>query len=208
MSLGELFLENLPPFISSYGLWAVFILMTLESALIPIPTEITMPLAGFLAGKGILSLWQVILVGSVGNLAGALIIYKISYDRGEDWVNYLIKKWGKYLLINSRDFEKSKKWYEHYGPGITFGARLIPLVRAFITLPAGVAKMNVFLFAGLTFLGSLIWSGLLALVGFLAGENWAVFYSYFRESRYLIIFLITLLVIVAFESHRRRRSKS
>src|SRR3989344_4011851 len=104
---------NLTNFIEGYGLVAVFILMTAESALIPIPSEVTMPFAGFMAGRGILNFWLAVTVGAFANMTGSLLAYWLGYTKGEIWVRLAIKKWGKWLLIKETEFDRAKKWFHN-----------------------------------------------------------------------------------------------
>lgn len=195
-------------FISSYGYFAVFIFMTLESCLIPIPSEVTMLFAGFMSGIGVLNIWVAILVGAVGNVIGSLLAYYLGFKMGEEWIRTAIKKWGKWLLIHIDDFDKSLAWYKKYGQGITFGSRLLPIVRTFISLPAGIAKMDIKLFTLLTFIGSFLWSGVLALLGLKLGQNWQVVEPYFRKFQYVIIGLFAALVVWYIVRHIKRNRLS
>lgn len=206
-AITEFFVTNLTALISNYGLLAVFLLMTAESALIPIPSEITMPFAGFLAGRGVFDFWTVIAVGALGNLTGSLLAYWLGYAKGEDWVRIAIRKWGKWLLIRESEYDKSKAWYQKYGQGITFASRLLPIVRTFISLPAGIAKMNLPLFSTLTFIGSLFWSSVLAYVGLKLGENWLSIEPYFRKFQLLIIIIFILLGFLYVKIHLKHRKQ-
>lgn len=201
----EIIVNTLTGLINSYGLLAVFILMTAESALIPIPSEVTMPFAGFMAGRGVFDFWTAIAVGAFGNLAGSLLAYWLGYTKGEDWVRIAIRKWGKWLLIRESEFDKSKSWYQKYGQGITFASRLLPIVRTFISLPAGIARMNLTLFSILTFIGSLFWSGVLAFIGLKLGENWLSVEPIFRKFQFVIVGLGVLAVIFYIYTHLKRR---
>lgn len=185
--LTKIVIETLTTLISTYGVASVFVLMTLESALIPIPSEITMTFAGFLAGAGVFNFWLIVFVGALGNLAGSLLAYWLGYVKGEEWVRTAIRKWGKWLLIREEEFDKAKAWFEKYGQGITFASRLLPIVRTFISLPAGIAKMNLPLFSVLTFIGSFVWSGFLAYLGLKLGQNWLSIEPYFRKFQLVII---------------------
>src|ERR1035437_8903779 len=196
--------ELLTSAITSYGYLAVFILMTAESALIPIPSEVTMTFAGFLAGVGVLNIWIAILIGAVGNLFGSLIAFFLGRKMGEDWIRVAIKKWGKLILVHEKDFDKSLAWFAKYGQGITFGSRLLPIVRTFISLPAGISKMNTKKFALFTFIGSFIWSGVLAFLGLKLGQNWQMIDPYFRKFQFLIVGLIILAVGFYIYSHLKK----
>lgn len=201
----KFFVENLTALISTYGIGAVFVLMTLESALIPIPSEVTMPFAGFLAGRGILDFWLVVFIGALGNLAGSLLAYWLGYTKGEEWVRFAIRKWGKWLLMREEEYDKAKNWYIKYGQAVTFTSRLLPIVRTFISLPAGIARMNLTYFSALTFIGSFIWSAFLAWLGLKLGQNWLSIEPYFRQFQFLIVGVFLILVILYIRSHLKRR---
>ena len=204
----EFFVTNLTTLISTYGLLAVFILMTAESALIPIPSEITMPFAGFMAGMGVFDFWTAVAVGALGNLVGSLLAYWLGYAKGEDWVRFAIRRWGKWLLIREHEYDKSKAWYQKYGQGITFASRLLPIVRTFISLPAGIARMNLPLFSLLTFIGSFLWSAVLAYVGLKLGENWLSIEPFFRKFQFVIVGLGVLAVGLYIYTHIKRRKEA
>ena len=197
--------DTLTVFIEGNGLIAVFVLMTAESALIPIPSEITMPFAGFLAGRGIIGFWPAVFIGALGNLVGSLLAYYLGFKKGETWVRIFIRKWGKWLLLSEEEFDKSKIWFSKYGQGITFVSRLLPIVRTFISLPAGISKMNLPLFTLFTFIGSFIWSGILAYVGLKLGKNWLSIEPIFRKFQFLIIGLGLLAAGFYIYTHIKRR---
>lgn len=191
--------------IYQYGIGAIFVLMTAESALIPIPSEITMPFAGFLAGVGKMNFWLAVFVGATGNLVGSLLAYWLGYVKGEEWVRIAIRKWGRWLLIREEEFDKAKDWFGKYGQGVTFVSRLLPVVRTFISLPAGIAKMNLPLFSLLTFIGSFFWSGVLAYMGLKLGQNWLSIEPYFRKFQLAIIILILAGLIFYLYLHLKRK---
>ncbi len=203
--LTEFFVTNLTSLISAYGYGAVFILMTLESALIPIPSEITMTFAGFLSGLGHMNIWLVIVIGALGNLAGSVLAFWLGRKMGEEWIRFAIKKWGKWVLIHEKDFDMALRWFKKYGQGITFGSRLLPIVRTFISLPAGIADMNLGLFSLYTFIGSFIWSAILAFLGLKLGQNWLVIDPYFRKFQFLIIGLGVLGVAAYIYRHLKQK---
>lgn len=202
----KFFVENLTALINAYGVLAVFVLMSAESALIPIPSEVTMTFAGFLVGRGILDFWFVVAIGALGNLVGSLLAYWLGYAKGEGWVRFAIKKWGKWLLIREHEYDKAKDWFIRYGQAVTFTSRLLPIVRTFISLPAGIAKMNLTYFSILTFIGSFIWSAFLAGLGLKLGQNWLAIEPYFRKFQFLIIGAGVLLVALYIKSHLKRRN--
>lgn len=200
-SITHFFVENLTQLIQSNGYLAVFILMTAESALIPIPSEITMPFAGFLAGRGFMNFWIAVFVGAFANLVGSWIAYYLGYYKGEVWVKFAIKKWGKWLLMKESEYEKAKDWFVKYGQAVAFTSRLLPVVRTFISLPAGIARMNIYKFSVFTFLGSFIWSLFLAWLGLKLGENWLAIEPYFRKFQFLIIGLFIAGVAFYIKKH-------
>jgi len=204
----QFFVENLTSLISTYGYYAVFILMTAESALIPIPSEITMTFAGFLAGLGVMNFWFAILIGALGNLFGSILAFWLGERMGETWIRIAIKKWGKWILIHEKDFDMSLTWFKKYGQGITFGSRLLPIVRTFISLPAGIANMNVTKFSIYTFIGSFLWSWLLAYLGLKLGQNWLAVEPFFRQFQFVIIGLFVLGGIYYIYSHLKKKSES
>lgn len=182
-------------FIQTTGYWGVFLLMTLESALIPIPSEVTMPFAGFLASSGKLSLIGIIIVGALGNLVGSLIAYGLGYFLEETVIVSLIQKYGKFILISKHEYDRAIQWFNKYGGKIAFFSRLLPAVRTFISLPAGLSEMNIWKFSIYTFLGSLIWSAFLAFIGFYLGENWHSIEVYYRQFEYLLAGVFILAVL-------------
>lgn len=182
--------------IQTTGYFGIFILMTLESALIPIPSEVTMTFSGFLANQGQLSIILVIFVGAFANLVGSLIGYYIGYFLEENVIVSLIKKYGKFLLITEHDYVKATHWFNKYGNSVVFFSRLLPGIRTFISLPAGLAEMNIWRFSVYTFLGSLIWSGLLTYVGFYLGSRWKDLEVYFRKFEIVIGVLLVAAVLL------------
>lgn len=203
--MADFIIQALTNLIESYGLFAVFILMTAESALIPIPSEVTMTFAGFLAGRGVLNFWAAVTVGAFANLVGSLLAYWLGYAKGEEWVRGAIKRWGKWLLIREREFDKAKDWFHNYGQWVAFGSRLLPIVRTFISLPAGIAKMNLPLFSALTFIGSFIWSAFLAYLGLKLGQNWLAIEPYFRRFQFLIVGVGVVAFAFYVRTHLKRR---
>lgn len=177
------------------GYIAVFMLMTLESALIPIPSEITMPFAGFLAQQGHLSFILVVFIGALGNLIGSLIAYAIGFFLEENILLKLIDKYGKYILLRKHEYDRALHWFKKYGNSVVFFSRLLPAVRTFISLPAGLAGMNIWKFSFYTFIGSFFWSLLLTYIGFYLGKNWQSIHGIFNNIHYVIVGALILLVL-------------
>jgi membrane protein DedA with SNARE-associated domain len=173
-------------FIQATGYLGIFVLMTLESALIPIPSEITMPFSGFLVNQGTLSFVPVVLVGALGNVVGSVIAYYIGYFLEETVVLIWVKKYGKFLLISEHEYHQSVKWLNKYGESVSFFSRLLPGIRTFISLPVGLGEMNLKRFITYTFLGSLLWSAVLTYIGVYFGKNWHALEPYYRKFELLI----------------------
>jgi membrane protein DedA with SNARE-associated domain len=175
-------ITNIIPYgLGGYGV--VFALMLLESACIPIPSEITMPVAGLLASQHHLSLVPVIAVGVLANLAGSLLSYYVGRGEGRS----LLMKYGRYVLIKPHDIERADEWFARYGPPAVFFSRMLPVVRTFISLPAGVAKMDVKKFSLLTVLGCIPWVTALTVAGYVLGANWQKVLTYTRPLEYAVL---------------------
>ena len=157
-----------------YGYLAIFVLMVLESACVPIPSEVTMLFGGalvtasFLAPDQHLNFWLVVGAGTAGNLVGSWLAYWAGYVGGRPFID----RWGRYLLIRPHEVDRAHEWFERHGELAVFGGRLLPVVRTFISLPAGVVRMNFWKFTMYTVVGCLPWCLLLAWLGYLLGERW------------------------------------
>ena len=154
--------------ISSLGYAGVVLLMGIESACIPLPSEIIMPFSGYLVYTGQFNLWIVGFAGAVGCVLGSLVAYAVGMKGGRP----LIEKYGRFVLISHHDLDLADRWFSRYGEIIVFASRLLPVIRTFIAFPAGIARMNLKRFVIYTFLGSLPWCIGLAYVGQVLGEQW------------------------------------
>ena len=172
--------------ISAWGLGGVVALMAIESANIPLPSEVIMPFSGFVASAGRFSVFEAAIAGGLGCLIGSLFSYWLGAVGGRP----LIEKYGKYILISHHDLDIADRWFKKYGAEAAFFGRLLPVVRTFISFPAGIARTNIVKFSIYTFVGSVIWSYLLALIGFKLGENWEILRSYFRGADIIILIVI------------------
>jgi membrane protein DedA with SNARE-associated domain len=168
--------------ISSLSYSGIVLLMAIESACIPLPSEIIMPFSGFLVFKGEMTLWGVAFAGAIGCVVGSIPAYYLGMYGGRP----IVEKYGKWVLISAKDLNWADKAFAKHGEIIIFIGRLLPAVRTFIAFPAGVARMNMTKFISYTFVGSLIWCYLLALAGFKAGENWESLKVYFHQFHYVI----------------------
>ncbi|MDO8593159.1 MAG: DedA family protein [bacterium] len=163
--------------ISSLGYFGVGALMAVESACVPLPSEIIMPFAGFLVAQGRFSLLGVTLAGAIGCVAGSVLAYAAGAWGGRGF----IEKYGKYILISHHDLTLADRFFNKYGSAAIFFSRLMPVVRTFISLPAGIARMNFSKFVIYSFLGSLPWSFGLAYIGLKLGNNWDTLGVYFHK---------------------------
>ncbi|MCA1591631.1 MAG: DedA family protein [Acidobacteria bacterium] len=154
--------------ISALGYGGIVLLMAIESACIPLPSEVIMPFSGYLVYTGRFNLWAVGVAGAFGCVVGSLVAYWVGVYGGRP----LIEKYGRYLLVSRHDLDLADRWFARYGEVIVFASRLLPVIRTFIAFPAGVARMNLTRFVLYTFLGSLPWCLGLAYVGQLLGEQW------------------------------------
>ena len=167
-SLTDPIVEFATNVVADLGLAGIFVLMTLESACIPIPSEATMLFAGFNVANGEYSLFAAVAVGSVANLVGSWIAYAIGYYGRID----ILEKHGKKLHVKKSHLEWADRWFERHGDATVFFSRMLPIIRTFISLPAGVAKMPFWRFSALTLLGCIPWVLMLTLIGKAAGDNW------------------------------------
>jgi membrane protein DedA with SNARE-associated domain len=188
-------LENLSNFaislIQSLGYWGVFVGMTLESACIPLPSEIIMTFSGFVVWQGNtnMTLLGITLVGAVANLFGSLIAYYVGLIGGRP----ILEKYGKYILITHSNLKRADKWFEKYGYEAVFISRMLPGIRTFISLPAGIAHMDIKKFMIYTFIGSLPWTFALGYIGFLLGPHWELIESYFH-----ILDIVVVIGVIGF----------
>jgi membrane protein DedA with SNARE-associated domain len=154
--------------ISLLGYSGIVLLMAIESACIPLPSEIIMPFSGYLVSTGQMNLWLVGIAGAVGCVLGSLVAYWVGSKGGRP----LIEKYGRYVLVSRHDLDMADRWFANHGEIIVFVSRLLPAIRTFIAFPAGVARMNLTRFVIYTFAGSLPWCLGLAYIGQKLGEKW------------------------------------
>src|SRR4029079_14679653 len=154
--------------ISMLGYSGIVLLMAIESACVPLPSEIIMPFSGYLVSTGQMNLWMVGVAGAVGCVLGSLVAYWVGSKGGRP----LIEKYGRYLLVSRHDLDLADRWFATHGEVIVFVSRLLPAIRTFIAFPAGVARMNLKRFVIYTFTGSLPWCLGLAYIGQKLGEKW------------------------------------
>jgi membrane protein DedA with SNARE-associated domain len=174
--------------ISHSGYWGIVVLMGIESACIPLPSEVIMPFSGYLVSVGRFRLGWVALAGALGCNVGSLVAYYVGSVGGRP----LVEKYGRYVLLTRHDLEVADRFFTRYGDWAVFLARLLPVIRTFIAFPAGVARMNFFRFNVYTFLGSLPWCAALAYAGLKLGERWTTLREYFHRFDTALAILIVL----------------
>lgn len=190
--------------VADYGYMAVFVLMVLESACVPIPSEVTMLFGGALASAGFagdaqLSLFWVTFAGVVGNIVGSWLAYWAGARGGRP----LIDRFGRYLLVRPHEVERAHAWFERRGELAVFVSRLLPVIRTFISLPAGIAQMNFWRFTLYTALGCIPFVFALALLGVVAGENWEAVRHVLEPASWAIAVIVAVLLVIVI---RRRWS--
>lgn len=204
------FFQNwLIPLLENHGLLIVFLTMVAESACIPIPSEIVVPYGGFLAAQGHTQLWAVVVVACLANVVGSIIAYVVGRYGGRA----LFLRYGRYVLVRPHHLEKAEQWFDRRGEVTVFFTRMMPGVRTFISLPAGIAKMNVIKFLGYSLLGSIPWNVALAYLGWGAGraagdnawENLQEHFSRYNHYFYVALGVFVVAVVVYGFMHWRRR---
>ncbi len=197
----EIIMNFITSIISSSGYFGIFLMMILESMIFPVPSEAIMPFAGFLIAEGKFTFLYVFIVSSFGSLVGSLISYYI----GLFGANTFIPKYGKYFLLNQDHLKWTSSWFERNGSKAVFISRFIPVVRHLISIPAGIAKMDLKKFILYTFIGASIWNMFLAFIGFKLKQNWELLHKYSKQLDIIVIALILLFLIYHFIKHIRKK---
>ncbi len=188
-------------YIGDMGYWGIFLLMFLESTFFPFPSEIIMIPAGYLAFKGEMNIYMVVLVGILGSLGGALLNYYLAQSLGRK----LILKYGKYFFIKEKTLDKLDTFFAKHGEISTFTGRLIPGIRQLISLPAGLARMNLATFSFYTSLGAGIWVVVLVAVGYLVGSNEALISEYLKSATLIALMSVALITLFYVVRYKRRK---
>lgn len=215
ISIAEYVVNLVIQVMNQAGYPGIFFLMLLEGMLLPVPSEVVMALGGYMAFSqgpnslppvfGVPAYIIVLIAGSVGNLVGAYIAYMIGDYGGIP----LIKRYGKYVLLNDDTVDRVQKWFEKYGPISVFVTRLVPIFRTFISIPAGIAKMNRKLFLAYTFFGALIWDTFLIYLGWRLGSQWQEILGTFTKYTYVSVAAVGILfVYFLYRTLNRRKKKA
>jgi membrane protein DedA with SNARE-associated domain len=195
-------LLNPTSFVASSGYLAIFLLSVLQSCCVPTSSELTLGFAGVLAAEGKLSLPGAIAAGALGEVVGAYIAWFIGRSGGRA----VVDRFGRYILLSHRDLDRAEDWYRRHDRWGVFGSRLLPVIRNFVALPAGVAEVPLLRFGLLTAAGSLVWDAAMALIGYEIGGSWKSVMHGFSDAGYLLgaLAVIALAMVLA---HRYRSYK-
>ncbi len=191
---------NFTSFVSSAGYTAIFLLSILQSACVPTSSELTLGFAGVLAAEGKLNLAAVIVIGAAGEVIGAYIAWVVGRYGGRAFVD----RYGRYILLSHRDLDRAERWYARHERWGVFASRLLPVVRNFVALPAGVAEVPLVRFGILTAAGSLLWDGAMALIGYQVGSSYEKIMHGVSYAGYVIA--IVVVAAVAFVLWHRWQS--
>ena len=196
--------------VETAGYWGVALLMFLENVFPPIPSEAIMPLAGFVSRRGELSFWLVVAAGTVGSVVGQLPLYYLGYYFKRERLRKLADRYGRWLTVSGESIDHAAGWFDRHGGVAVLFCRFVPGVRSLISIPAGMARMNLGLFLLYSALGMGAWALGLAAAGYFLGSQWDRVETYMGPVTYVVLGAIALLLIVWFarravRQHRERR---
>ena len=183
--------------VEALGYWGIIITMALESACIPVPSEVVMPAGGVLVNEGVFNFWDVVFAGTIGNLIGSIIAWWGGLKGGRPF----IERYGRYILLSEHSLVTAERWFARYGEATVFFSRMMPIIRTFISLPAGIGKMPFRRFCLLTFVGSIPWNWLLTYLGYKLSEGWEEKYSKYYHDFQLVIAILIVIGVVWFIWH-------
>lgn len=186
-------------FIAVYGYFAVALLMAMENACIPIPSELILGFAGYLIFAEQMTFTGAMIAGMIGGMVGSIFAYLVGSYGGRKFVD----KYGKYFFVKKSHVDLAQRWFDKYGLRAVFFSRMLPVVRTFISLPAGFARVNFPAFLIYTFLGSLPWTALILYLGVLFGENWKELLAYGHEASIIVVIALVVVAVVYFFRKKR-----
>lgn len=190
-------------FIDAWGYYAVAILMALENACIPIPSELILGFAGYMIYAGRMTFTMAMVAGMVGGMAGSYFAYYVGHYGGRPFVD----KYGKYFFVKKSHVDIAQEWFDKYGIKAVFFSRMLPVVRTFISLPAGFAHVDMKKFFFYTFLGSLPWTALILFIGMMLGEGWKVMMEVGHEISLAVAAILVIICIVLYVQYKRKKKK-
>ena len=190
-------------FIDGWGYYAVAILMALENACIPIPSELILGFAGYMIYAGRMTFTMAMVAGMVGGMLGSYFAYYVGHYGGRPFVD----KYGKYFFVKKSHVDIAQEWFDKYGIKAVFFSRMLPVVRTFISLPAGFAHVDMRQFFFYTFIGSLPWTALILFIGMMLGEGWKVMMEVGHEISLAVAAAIVIICIVLYVQYKRKKKK-
>jgi membrane protein DedA with SNARE-associated domain len=179
--------ERVIDIIERFGYAGIALLIALETVFPPLPSEIILPLGGFTASRGDLTLWGVMLAATFGSVTGALVLYGVGRWFGQERLYWLVDRYGRYVMLKQSDIDKANDWFERYSGKAVIIGRLVPVVRSLVSIPAGMTKMSLPVFIVYTTLGSALWNGILVGAGYILGDNWEEVEQYVGYLQYAVI---------------------
>ena len=188
-------------YIASLGYWGLALGMAIESANIPLPSELILPFGGYLVSTGKLNFWGAVMAGTIGGTVGSVLSYYAGLLGGRPF----LLRYGRYIGITEKKLAFADSWFERYGEATAFFTRLMPVIRTFISLPAGISGMDIKKFTIYTFLGSLPWSILLVWLGVKLGENWDQLKPWFHRMDALIV--LGILAVIIYYLYRKKKNR-
>lgn len=192
---------------NTYGYIGIFLLIALENIFPPIPSEVILTFGGFMTTTTNLSVFWVIIVSTIGSVAGAIILYGIGVLLNVDRLERIVDKWGHILRITSKDIKKADDWFHRFGVWTIFFGRLVPLIRSLISIPAGMSRMNMGIFLLFTTIGTLIWNTILVSVGAAVGASWSDIVGYmdiYSNVVYVMLAVLIVLFLVVYIKYKRK----
>lgn len=190
--------------VDKFGYFGIFALMVMESATLPVPSEVILPLAGYLVFLGQMDFWLAVVIASIGSLVGTLIDYSIGYYLGRS----VILRYGKYVRLNEKHLSTSEKWFDRFGEITVLLARFVPLIRTLVAFPAGIAEMKMWKFISFSLLGIFIWDAILIYLGVVAGQNSSRIISTLSNDFTLVEIVAILVAAISIASWATRGKSS
>ena len=191
-------------FIASWGYVAVAILMAAENACIPIPSELILGFAGYLIFADQMTFTGALIAGMVGGMAGSIFAYVVGHRGGRSFVD----KYGHYFFVKKSHVDIAQKWFDKYGLKAVFFSRMLPVVRTFISLPAGFAHVDMKKFLTLTFLGSLPWTALILAAGMMLGKSWEIMLKIGHQASLIFVGVCAVIIVVMYLRYRKRKQQA
>lgn len=190
----------------TFGYPGIALVVLIENLFPPIPSEIVLPFAGFMTTRGTLGIPGVTAAATVGSVVGAILLYWVGAWFGRERIYAIVARWGRWLTISERDVARTEEWFERYGTWTVFFCRMVPIMRSLISIPAGLVRMNLLVFALYTAVGSLIWNLALVSVGAALGAAWPLvtrWVGYYQDV-VLVILILAALVFLASRLMKKR----